>query len=549
MRRLVMLPIVVLLAAGCAVPSSSPAVVQGSHLDVAVHTTALADSACSGGFVVHRLEHTTITNTRPIAVYESNGSGLAIGDLNGNGRDDLVLANLGGPSSILWNEGGMRFRSEPLGEGNARGVSIVDVDGDGLLDIVLTRRFDKPEFYRNTGAEGAQRFIAGVLPDVNNTFYTLNWIDLDGDGQLDFVAGSYDTEQLKQQGLIFTQRGGIGVFAYYRDGDTYRADRLSDAADALAISFPDLDGDGRPDIWVANDFNRRDYAWIRSERGWTSIMPSDYISENTMSLDVADIDNDGVPEIMATDMKPVGKDTSTLASWLPMMKLMTRPLTSDDPQHAENTLQVRGSDGRWRNEAYERFVDSSGWSWSGKFGDLDNDGALDLYVVNGMIAAGLFDHLPNSELVEPNMAFRNDGRGYFRHAPEWGLGVTASGRGMSMADLDGDGDLDIVINNLASPSMVLENQLCGGRNLLVDLRWPASGNTRAIGAQLALETSAGTFYRDVRAASGYLSGDTSLVHFGIPDGATIEQLRITWPDTMRSIVEHPEEQTRIQVVR
>jgi hypothetical protein len=540
-----------LLIVGCSSATPHAQIPAGPGVAVRSISRALAANPqqCSDAFVAHTLDHTTTVGSSVVAVYAANGAGLALGDLDGDGRDDIVLANIGGPNTILWNEGALRFRAEPLGQGGARGVTIVDVDADGLLDIVFTRRFDKPEFFRNTGAAGAARFAAGTLPDINNTFYTLNWIDMDGDGDLDMVGASYDTEQVKEQGQIYNQRGGVGIIYYERTGDTFVLHRLANQADALAIAFPDLDRDGRPDIWVANDFNRRDNVWLQRNGGWEATMPTTRISENTMSLDLGDIDNNGVPEILATDMKPYAKDTVTMAHWLPMMKRLTRPLTSADPQIAENTLQVRGADGRWRNEGYQRFVDSSGWSWSGKFGDLDRDGALDIYIVNGMIAAGLFDHLPNAELVEENMAFRNDGRGYFSPAPEWGLGHTASGRGMSMADLDGDGDLDIVVNNLESPAMVFENRLCGGDNLLVDLRWPASGNTRAIGAQLALTTSAGVFYRDVRAASGYLSGDSSVVHFGIPAGATLTRLDITWPDGAVSSVDGLQGQTQITVTR
>jgi hypothetical protein len=268
-----------------------------------------------------------------------------------------------------------------------------------------------------------------------------------------------------------------------------------------------------------------------------------------MSIDVGDVDNNGRPEIFATDMKPVDKDLATMARWLPMMNRMSHPVTNSDPQRVENSLQVRDANGNWSDQGYERFIDSSGWSWSSKLGDLDNDGFLDIYVVNGMIAAGLFDHLPNHELVEPNMAYRNDGRGSFAPAMQWGLGSLASGRGMSMADLNGDGKLDIVVNNLQSPAQLFENRLCGGAGLEVDLFWPMSQNIRAIGAQLALHTSAGTFYRDVRASSGYLSGDAPQIHFGLPSDAAFQRLEIRWPDGKVSNIADPAAQTLISVTR
>ncbi len=546
---------VVVIGAGCSSASPPPFTEPPASRIVAarVETQPLSDSRqpC-GSFIAHDLPHITRAATRTPALYESNGAGLAVGDLDGDGDLDIVLANLSDPNTLLWNEGNLQFRAEPLGEGRVRGLTIVDVDGDGLLDIVGTRQFDKPVWWRNTGMEGAARFEEVTLPDVNNWFYTLTFADLDGDGDLDLVAASYDTEIQKQQGLIFQYRGGgVGVFVYERHGASYRAYRLSNEADALAIALPDLNDDGRRDIWVAHDFNRLDDVWLQGDTldEWTRFELPERISENPMSLDMGDIDNDGVAELFATDMKPVRQDAATLARWLPAMHRLTKPLTSADPQHAENMLLMRRSDGRWRNEAYERRVDATGWSWSGVFGDLDRDGWLDLYVVNGMIAAGLLDYLPDSELLEENVALRNVGDGHFAAAPEWRLGSSRSGRGMGMADLDGDGDLDIVVNNLVTPAQLFENRLCGGASLLVDLRMPGSANPFAIGAELTLITGMGRLTRDVRVTAGYLSGASSQVHFGLPDDVKVERLEVRWPDGAFSIVEAPLPQQRLLIVR
>ena len=175
-------------------------------------------------------------------------------------------------------------------------------------------------------------------------------------------------------------------------------------------------------------------------------------------------------------------------------------------------------------------VDGTGWTWTSRFGDLNNDGYLDLYTVNGMIEETLFSHLPDQELVEENQAFRNEEGLHFEPMPGWDLDSTNSGRGMVMADLDQDGDLDIVVNNLRGPARLFENQLCAGSALEVDLRWPGSGNTQAVGARLRLHTDADTLLRDVRAGSGYLSGDAPRVHFGFPPETTLQSLEILWPD-------------------
>jgi hypothetical protein len=549
-HSLVGLALVSIIAA-CAAPASSPS--GPAEAPATLASRPLADpGACRDRFVAHPLMARTEIAGPPYEVLDGNGSGLALGDLNGDGRIDLVLGNLNGPNAIFWNLGELRFQRQSFGEGQTRAVSAVDVEGDGDLDIVTAHRYQKPALWLNTGQSDPQRrFVQTILPDVNNPAYSLNWSDLDGDGDLDLVAGSYDTELLKHEGLIFEQRGnGVGVFVYRRDGNTYISERLADQADALAIALPDLNSDGRRDILVGNDFNRRDVAFVQQGEGWQAAAPFARMTENTMSLDAGDIDNDGRPEIFAADMKPFHKDTATMAEWLPMMKRMTRPLSADDPQYTENALQTQAANGSWSDIAYARMIDSSGWSWSSKFGDLDNDGFLDLYIVNGMLAGGLFDHLPGQELVEPNLLFHNDGEGGFSVAPEsWGLARQEGGRGMSMADLDEDGDLDIVVNNLNTPSMVLENRLCGGRGLEVDLRWSGTQNLSAIGATVTLSTSLGPITRDVKAASGYLSGDVARVHFGLPAGATVEQLVVHWPDGAVSRIPAPELHTLVTVTR
>jgi hypothetical protein len=219
-----------------------------------------------------------------------------------------------------------------------------------------------------------------------------------------------------------------------------------------------------------------------------------------------------------------------------MDMMADHPPDAGDVQLMENVLQQRTADGRFENLAPLTGLDATGWSWSAKFGDLDNDGFLDIYVVNGMAAQDLFGHLPHNELVEENQAFHNRGYGRFAAAPEWDLNATSGGRGMSMADLDNDGDLDIVVNNLLAPAQLFENQLCAGSSLEIDLVWPGSHNTRALGAKLSLQTSTGTYYREVKADSGYLSGDPARVHFGFPAGSQLKSLEIMWPDGGVSIV-------------
>ena len=496
---------------------------------VEVRATRLsAGTSCTGRFERHVLPHTTSNGNAPIRMFNSNGSGLGINDLDDDGDEDVVLANLAGANTILWNVGGLTFRKRSLPHGDSRAVNIVDVDGDGNQDILFSRHTMPPTLWRGLGG---RRFVEATLPGVEGKVYATNWADMDADGDLDLVAGAYDAGLEKDLGynFMFTRSGG-GLYLYQNRAGQFGYNKLAERAEALALALPDLDADGRPEIMVGNDFDVPDQTWRRSGDSWSQITPFRKTTHSTMSFDLGDIDNDGVQEVFASDMKPYDQDVRTLAQWRPMMAQMPHQPFKGDRQVMENVLQVRGDDGSYHNKAYDRRVDATGWSWSAKFGDLDRDGFLDLYVVNGMIANDLFHYLPAGELVEQNQALRNDGQAHFKPAPEWGLGSTASGRGMSMADMDSDGDLDIVVNNLGKPAELFENRLCGGPSLLVDLRQSASPNTRAVGASLRLHTSAGSYHRDVRVASGYLSGDPSRVHYGIPDGATLHSLEIRWPD-------------------
>ena len=412
---------------------------------VLVTPTPFQPSApCTGAFVAHDLEHTTAAALPVPRLFDSNGSGLAVNDLDGDGDQDIVLADLAGPVSVLWNQGELRFeRQELTMVRKARSVAIVDVDGDARLDIVLTNGIAAPAVFRNTGD---RTFTLLPLPGVNQPAYAMNWADLDADGDLDVVTGSYDAGRQMETGSNYLFAAGAGVNVYTQDAGLWSMRQLTDTAQALAIALWDLNGDTRPDIWIANDFGDYDQVWLQADSGWQQTELFEDTSHSTMSIDRGDVDGNGVAEYFTTDMKPYTIGPQVIAAWVPLMDAAAKTRQRDDPQIMENVLQVRRGD-RFVNEGYDRKIDATGWSWSGKFGDLDNDGDLDLYVVNGMIADDLLHYLPGGELVERNQALRNDGVGQFLPVGDWALDSTRSGRGMSMADFDDDGDLDSDVND------------------------------------------------------------------------------------------------------
>jgi enediyne biosynthesis protein E4 len=515
--------------------------------NITVETVALVETdACSGVFVTHELDHiTTVPSGDTVQMFEANGSGVAVNDLNNDGLLDIVLGNHAGQNTILWNEGNLNFRTSHLPVGDTRAVTLIDYNLDGWLDIFITRTTSAPNLWLNQGDE---TFEQEIINTISEPLYAISWGDLDNDGDLDLVGGTYDAGLLTRFGQEFLLSGRGGVYVYYNHDGLQTGRQLINEAQALALVLMDINRDERLDILVGNDFAVPDYMWVNSTSGW---QPFDFktTTHSTMSFDFGDVNNDGSDEIFATDMMPYSNDPHTLSAWQPILNSISGGRYGDDTaQVAENVLQIPDTGG-YHNEAVNRGVQATGWSWAGKFGDLNQDAFLDLYVVNGMIERTIFAHLPNHELVEENQVFANDGRGNFIPMPQWGLNSQASGRSMLMADLDRDGDLDIVVNNLRTAAILFENQLCEGSSLQVELHWTNSDNPQAIGATLTLETSMGILYRDVRAASGYLSGDASRVHFGFSTDTELYSLIITWSDGTISTINDLEEQKLIEIYR
>ena len=251
-------------------------------------------------------------------LFDSNGSGLAVNDLDGDGDPDIVLANLSGPATVLWNQGGLTFEKQALPMVHrTRAVALVDVDADGLLDIAFTSGIAAPAVFRNLG-DHTFRFLP--LPGVNAPAYAMNWSDLDQDGDLDLVTGSYDAGQSVELGPNYLFAAAAGVNVYLQEDGGWRRQQLAEKAQALAIGLWDLDDDGRPDIWVGNDFDEHDRVWLQTGGGsWKEAAPFAHTTHSTMGIDRGDVDNNGTPEYYATDMKPFALDPTTLAEWMPLM--------------------------------------------------------------------------------------------------------------------------------------------------------------------------------------------------------------------------------------
>ena len=499
-------------------------VFDGPAVSASIATTPHVDGECSGRFVEHELPHRTQGPGNTASTFDGTGAGIATADLDDDGDLDLVIPNLFGTTTIAESRPNADdgFVAHELIEGRFRAAATIDIDADDDMDIVLTTGIGPPVLFRNSGSgELGDRFEREQIPGVRAASYAMAWSDLGGDGDLDLITGSYNAELtiLRNSPVLGSD---TGVVLHENVNDELVTTRLSADAQALAVATVDVDGDGKTDILVGNDLATPDMVFVDSGTGWDPVQPFSTTSYSTMSYDAADLDGDGQVELFSTDMAPMADaDLNDYRNVFEDMEAAPRP---DDIQTPENVLLERSDDG-WVNRGRSLGVEATGWSWSGVFGDLDNDGRQDVFVVNGMRSDLLFDFLPDASLVEQNQVFRNTGDAM---APmlDWGLNDPAGGRGAVVVDMDNDGDLDIAVNNLDAPAKLFENQLCtGDRSLTVELRWPGTGNLRALGATVVVLDDGDQQHRHMTSSRGYLSGAAPVVHFGTGDAEDVSPRR------------------------
>jgi enediyne biosynthesis protein E4 len=524
--------------------------------------------------------------------YLYNGAGVGVGDVNNDGQQDVFLAGNMVSSRLYLNRGGLRFDdvTEAAGVQTSvwtTGVSMVDINHDGLLDIYVSVAGPAAHaranlLFVNQGIDddGTPRFAERAKAfGIADTGYSTHaaFLDYDGDGDLDVYVLTNALEKFNRNTIRprIMSGGAPSTDRLYRNNgngtftDVSREAGIVIEGYGLGVAVSDLNADGWPDIYAANDFMSNDLVWINNRDGTFTNRAAKYLKHQTyngMGADIADYNNDGLVDIIVLDMLPPDN---------PRRKMMLQGGNYDrfrmslmsgyEPQYMRNTLQLNNGPGADGAPTFSEIgqlagVHETDWSWAPLFADLDNDGLKDLFISNGYRRdvtnldyvvylqegsqtgpeskrrANLLEGLRTlPEVKLANYAFKNRGDLTFADASrEWGVDVASYSNGAVYADLDNDGDLDLVVNNIDDHAFVFENhadRLSDRNYLRVALAGPAL-NRSGIGATVTTFTGGVRQYLEQSPFRGYKSTVEPILHFGVGSAKSIDSLQVRWPDSV-----------------
>jgi enediyne biosynthesis protein E4 len=486
----------------------------------------------------------------------SMGTGVAIGDYDGDGRPDIFVVSKTEGCRLFHNLGGYRFEdvTEKAGVGGTPGVwnqgaTFVDINNDGLLDIYVCR-FNAPNLlYINQGDGTFKESAHAYGLDVKDASVMASFCDYDRDGWLDVYIA---TNLLSIAEHPHGQRGYL--FHNNRDGTfTNVTDRagIGGESQSHSATWWDYDNDGWPDLYVTNDFGLSDKLYHNNRDGTftdtiNQVVP--HTSFSSMGSDFGDVNNDGLMDFFVADMamNTHEKDQRSAADTRGRAKEPPDNSTAA-PKYQRNALFINTGTGHFLEAAYLAGIDATNWTWSVRLEDLDNAGRLDLFVTNGMNReqnnVDLLSRMMTAEstadrirmmhdsplLAETHLAFRNRGDLQFEDvSTAWGLDQRGVAFGAAFGDLSGDGNLDLVYANYQGGVTLLRNDSDSGHCVNVDLRGTVS-NRYGVGATVRVESALGVQVRQLELARGYMSSSEPMVHFGFGGDTLIRRMTVTWP--------------------
>jgi enediyne biosynthesis protein E4 len=520
--------------------------------------------------------------------YIYNGGGIGIGDFNNDGLSDVFFAGNQTKGKLFQNKGQLKFEDITTLSGIqtpnwTTGVSVVDINGDGLLDIYLSnihpdRTKSVPnQFFINQGIKNGKPFFvdkAQIMGLADSGYSTqAAFLDFDRDGDLDCYLLTNALENFNRNSIKpkITDGTASSNDRFFRNdrGNFVNISRqagINTEGWGLGIAISDFNNDGFPDVYCANDFLSNDLMWINNGNGTFSNQIAKHIrhqSNNSMGVDIADINNDGLPEIITLDMMP--DDNRRQKSMFPapnydytdMYKQLGYQL-----QYVRNVLQLNNGNGTYSEIGQMAGVYATDWSWTPLLTDFDNDGWRDLLITNGYkkdvtdLDFVVFNSDPAANMfgsedsrrkkLEPqmdkmlgvkksNFIYKNNKDLTFTDVTEgWGMKLPSYSNGAAYADFDNDGDLDVVINNINDKAFFYKNTLNDDRSIEGNPHYfrlklsDSTQNTNAFGAKIWIYANGQMQFAEQNPCRGYLSTVESIVHFGLGQTQRLDSLVIQW---------------------
>ncbi len=553
-------------------------------------------SSQSGIDFVNILEETLESNYYQY-MYTYIGGGVASGDINNDGLVDLYFTSNSSEDKLYLNLGEFKFKEISLGAGISKndgfntGVTMVDVNNDGFLDIYVSRggwkdgnnKFANLLYINNGDLTFTERAEELGLADANRTIQA-TFFDYDKDNDLDVYVSNtpditsrtqvLDLDKIQKDPKILELKGSDRL--YNNDGTGHFTDVSDKAGLQYDIGFGlnpqvgDLNNDGWLDVYVCNDFNVPDLAYINNGDG-TFTESRDklfkHMSFNSMGSDMADINNDGLLDLMTLDMNPedyVRSKTTMAMTSIDQFELMVE--RGYHHQYMHNMLQMNNGNGTFSEISKMSGMANTDWSWSLLSADFDLDGYNDIYITNG-VYRDVIDRDKNNEILQilkannrkptpedflsfaqmlpqqklNNYFFKNNGDTTYEDVSvHWADSVPTFSNGAVYADLDNDGDLDIVVNNINEEATILKNlasDLQKGSYLKIAFSGPEK-NTNGLGAVAKIYLKDGSLQtRQLINSRGFLSAVSNTVHFGLRKRDMLEKVEIIWPDGKKQDLE------------